>query len=120
MFKRTTPVIRDALARLERVLILTVALVLIPGASFLIGGTATAAQMTNRKVLISTGIAGATSNFTFTFTPNQTTQIQSAKFQACTTPLGTCNSPSGISLAAGSVSDSGFQGTQSFIKDTST
>jgi hypothetical protein len=119
MFKRTTPVIRDALARLERVLILAVALVLIPGAGFLIGGTATAAQMTSRSVLISTGIAGATSNFTFTFTPNQTTKLQSLRFQACTTPLGTCTAPSGINLGAGTVGQSGFQGAATFTKDTS-
>lgn len=95
-------------------------LVLSFGPIFLISGTVTAQQMTNRSVLISTAIAGATTDFTFTFTPNQTTQIQSLKFQACTTALGTCTAPSGISLAAGTVGDSGFQGSTPFIKDTST
>src|SRR4051812_1729888 len=122
MIKHTIPVIGDVLVRLKRVLILVSALVLIPGASFLVGGTASAFQMTNRSVAISTGIAGATVNFTFTFTPNagSTTLIQSLKFSACTTPLGTCTAPSGIDLASGTVGQSGFGGTQSFAKDTTT
>jgi hypothetical protein len=120
MIKSATPVIRDALAKLDRIFLIVMVAVLTFGPSFLLGGTASAFQMTNRSVAISTGIAGATSNFTFTFTPNQTTQIQSMRFTACTTPLGSCTAPSGLSLAAGTVGQSGFQGGTAFTKDTST
>jgi hypothetical protein len=112
--------VREALSALDRMAALALFVLVVTLINLLLTATVTAAQISNRSLSASTGIAGATTNFTFTFTPDSTTQIQSIKFNACTTPLGVCTAPAGINLSAGSIGQSGFQGVTSFVKDTST
>jgi hypothetical protein len=74
-------------------------------------GHASAAQVTNRSVLISTAQAGATGvTYTFSLIPGTSAAIQSMKFQACTAAIGTCTAPHGLSFssvgATGTVSGS--------------
>jgi hypothetical protein len=116
--KGTNQALRDVLVKFDRILSLALAAVFISASFSFLNGTATAAQMTSRSVLISTGIAAAATDFTFTFTPSATTQIQSMRFTACTTALGACTAPAGLNIAAGTVGQSGFQGATSFTKDT--
>jgi hypothetical protein len=120
MTKQGSSAISQVLARLDRLAALFMAMVMLTGSGFLLGGTVTAQQITSRYLTMSSAQAGATNNYTFAFTPANTTQIQSIKFTACTTPLGTCTAPSGIDLAVGTVGQSGFQGATAFTKDTAT
>ncbi|HSX45660.1 MAG TPA: hypothetical protein VLG27_01485 [Candidatus Saccharimonadia bacterium] len=111
--------VRRALLRLDRVLKLVLAVLVGVAPVLLLGMTATADQISNRSLNIKSGQAGATTIYTFTFTPPNTTPIQSLKFQMCTTPLGTCTAPSGANMAGGSITQGGFAGG-SFTPDTST
>src|SRR6185312_11150266 len=112
--------IRRSVERMNRVFILALATVVAAAPIMFLNATATAQQITNRSVLISTAQSGATATYTFTFTPAQTNQVQSMTFQTCKTPLGACVAPTGVNLSGGTVSQSGFQGATSFTKDTTT
>jgi len=86
---------------------------------------ASAATISTRSLSISTGQASASATYALTFTPAGTSQIESMKFQACTTALGTCTpggagTPTGINLSGGTLSQGGFQGATAFVKDTTT
>jgi len=86
-------------------------------------------QITTRSLTISSGVPSATNvTYTFTFTPEQTTQVESMKFIACTNAVGTypggsCTAPSGMTIAgdgfsnAAFVSQSGWQGGTNFAVD---
>jgi hypothetical protein len=64
--------------------------------------TASAAQLTSRSVIIGTSKPTATSTWTYGFTTPATTNIGAMKFEACTTPLGTCTSPgAGLNMNVG-------------------
>lgn len=84
---------------------------------------ASAAQLTNRSVTISTSNASATSvTYTYGFTTPATTNIGAIVFEACTTPLGTCTAPTGAVMNAGSAeaSRSGWTSANAFTRTTST
>lgn len=59
-----------------------------------------AAQITGRKVTISTSAPSASATYTFAFTVPSATVIQSASFVACDAPSGTCNTPAGFSASS--------------------
>ncbi len=92
-------------------------------------GHANAAQISSRKLTISSGVPSATNvTYTFSFTIPSTSQVQGIKFTACTTavgtyPNGTCTAPTGMSGAgngftsAAFVSQSGWQGATNFVVD---
>ncbi|HEX4774689.1 MAG TPA: hypothetical protein VH234_04180 [Candidatus Saccharimonadales bacterium] len=120
MIRQKVSAISRSLERMQRVLLLLMATFMTVGPIMLLNATATAQQITNRSVVISTAQAGATANYSFTFTPAQTTQVQSLTIQTCTTPLGACTAPSGINLSGGTISQSGWQGATSFTKNTTT
>jgi hypothetical protein len=61
-----------------------------------------AAQVTQRSVTISSSIPSAVTGYVFSFVPGTAGAIQSLKFQACTTALGTCTAPSGLSFSSAS------------------
>ena len=88
MNKQLLPAVREELAPLKRTLLLALALLVATVPVLVLNETATAAQVTSRSLLISSGQPSATNNYTFTFTPAQTTQIQSIVIQSCTTALG--------------------------------
>lgn len=69
-----------------------------------------AAQLTSRKVTIDKSAAGST-NIThiFAFTIPTTAAVQGITYEFCTTPLGTCTLPTGMSVqAATQQSQTGF------------
>lgn len=62
---------------------------------------ASAAQITNRKVVIGNSAPSAVTTYNFTFTvPTTGTPIKSASFTACTTASGACTTPSNFSALA--------------------
>jgi len=52
--------------------------------------TASAAQITGRKVVIGSSLASASTTYNFTFTAPSGTTVQSVRFQACDTASGSC------------------------------
>jgi hypothetical protein len=119
--KPLPPAVRRFVAGLDRLAALAMVSVLLTGSGFLLAGTVTAQQITSRSLAMNNAQAGQTANYTFTFTPAGTSAIQSMKFTACTTPLGSCTAPTGINISAGTINTgSSFQGTQAFTKDSTT
>lgn len=57
---------------------------------------ASAAQLTNRKVVLGSSVAGVNTTYQFTFTTAQSTTIKSASFTACTTASGACTPVTGF------------------------
>lgn len=64
-------------------------------------GNAEAATVTSRSLTIGSGITSASTTYTFAFVPGTTAAIQGIKFQACTTAIGTCTAPAGLSFIPG-------------------
>ena len=52
-----------------------------------------AAQLTSRKLALSTSAGNTAATWTFTFTPSVTTALNGITFQVCDAPSGTCNIP---------------------------
>ena len=65
---------------------------------------ASAAQITNRKVVIGNSAPSANTTYAFTFTVPTTTAVKSASFTACTTASGVCTTPSNFSASAATLS----------------
>jgi hypothetical protein len=71
-------------------------------------------QLTLRSLTISSGVPSATGvKYTFTFTPENTTQVQGLKFKACTNAIGTypggaCTAPAGMSGAGNGFTNAVF------------
>lgn len=108
---------------LNRVRIILIAIVftlsgLLP---FIFAGKVSAAQITNREVLISTSQSGATNvtwDFEFDFT---SAVVQSIIFEFCDSPLGTCTKPTGLDVSHDQVSvggQAGFSETTAFAEVT--
>ncbi len=58
-----------------------------------------AAQLTSRKVTISSSEVSATGvSYAFAFTLPATTPVQSIRFEFCTNPLGSCTKPTGMDI----------------------
>jgi hypothetical protein len=73
-----------------------------------------AAQLTSRKVTLSTSSAAssaATTTYTFDFTTASTATIASIKIQACTTASGSCSVPTGWDEASSTLSSTTFSGS---------
>ncbi len=104
----------------------------------LVPNSVSANQFSPRSLSIASGVPGATSNWTYTFTPftngETATAIQSFKFVACTTALGTygvgsttsypnCTAPTGLSINAGTQQGTvggSWTNTTGFTRTTST
>jgi hypothetical protein len=106
---------------LKNYLLITAAIVLAVSVvfPFLSSRQALAAQLTSRSLQLSTGVPSATSvQYTFTFTVASTSAVQGLKFQACTTAVGTCTAPSGLSFSSATFgTQSGWQGATNFAVD---
>lgn len=61
-----------------------------------LSGTATAAQMTTRKLTLGSSVPSASTTYAFSFVLPSSTVLQSFQAQICTTPSGTCTTPSGF------------------------
>ncbi|HYF97282.1 MAG TPA: hypothetical protein VD947_04590 [Patescibacteria group bacterium] len=73
-----------------------------------------AAQLTSRSLTVSTAIPGdATATYTFGFTVPTATTILGIKFEACTTAIGSCTTPTGLDFNNSPTlgSPTGFTGT---------
>lgn len=66
----------------------------------LLGQRVNAAQLTSRKVTLSTSKVSTAATHTFAFTIPVTSSLGSIQFLYCTTPLGTCTAPTGLSASA--------------------
>ncbi len=75
MWKYTVSCVYKVFYRVKRILVLATAIVVVAAPLLILNETATALQITNRSVLLSSAQAAGTTNFTFTFTPAQTTMI---------------------------------------------
>jgi hypothetical protein len=87
-----------------------------------------AGQITSRSLTLSSAVPGDTNvRYSFSFTIPSTSQVQSLKFLACTTAVGTydggsCTPPTGMTgsdgfFAAAWLSQSGWQGATNFATD---
>lgn len=65
-----------------------------------LSGTASAAQMTTRKLTLGSSVPSATTTYAFSFVLPSSTVVQSYEAQVCTTPSGTCTTPSGFSVSS--------------------
>lgn len=90
---------------MRRAFLVLLALVVVAGGltPLLNGGTASAVVTvpTQRSLTIGSGLISTSTSYTFAFVPGQTAAIQGLKFQACTTALGACTAPSGLSFSGG-------------------
>ncbi len=87
---------------------------------FILGRQVLAAgQLSTRSLSISSAVPSKTGvSYTYTFTVVATSTLQSMKFQACSTPVGTCTAPPGLTFASATFgSQSGFQGAVNFAVD---
>jgi hypothetical protein len=80
---------------------------------------AEAAQITARSVTISSGVPSATSvTYTYGFTLPTAGNLQTIKFEACTTAVGTCTGPTGQNINQGSeASRSGWSSAATFSRN---
>ena len=115
--KETETVIRYSLADAKRALLVLITLVLTGGglAPLLSIGDVSAATISQRSLNIGTAVISASTTYTYSFVPATSSAIQSLKFQACTTPIGSCTAPTGLSF-----SGAGSTGTVSGGWTTST
>jgi hypothetical protein len=71
-------------------------------------------QLTSRSLSISSGVPSDTGvTYTFTFTPQNTNQVQGMKFKACTNaigtyPTGTCTAPAGMTVSGDGFTNAAF------------
>ena len=70
-----------------------VAVILASSLWVLLPQTASAGQITSRKLALSTSAGNTAATWTFTFTPNATTALNGITFQVCTTASSTCTIP---------------------------
>lgn len=73
--------------------------------------SASAAQITSRKVTLGTSQASTSTTHDFTFTLPTSTTVLSADFTYCTTPSGTCTTPSGLTTTTASIASTSNLGS---------
>jgi hypothetical protein len=109
--KEADTIFRYTLADARRALTVLAALLFVSTgiAPILNIGNVSAATVSQRSVQIGSGVVSASTTYTYNFVPATAGAIQGLKFQACTTPIGTCTAPAGLSAssaAGGTVSGS--------------
>jgi fibronectin-binding autotransporter adhesin len=94
--------LNKAFFRMRRALLLLLALTLCSSsvAPLMNIGSVYAATLSQRSLQIGSGTASVSTSYTFSFVPNTSAAIQGLEFQACTTALGTCTAPSGLSFSS--------------------
>lgn len=75
--------------------------------AFISVGRVDAATLESREVEIGDSSSGTTTEYTYTFTTQSSTTIQSMKFEACTRAIGTCTAPTGMDIDDAAVSEVG-------------
>lgn len=79
---------------------LTAFVFLLTSVFFAINASASAAQITARKLTLGSSAASAATTYTFNFTVPSSTVLQSMQAQICTAASGTCTTPAGFSNAS--------------------
>jgi len=75
-------------------------------------------QLTARKITLTSSTLSTSTTYTYDFTLATAGQIQSIKFEACTTPLNTCSAPTGLNINAGTeASRANWSGATTFTRD---
>lgn len=112
---------KNVLSEARRALLLLLALILLGGGLLPVinAGHAAAAEITSRSLTIGSAVISASTSYTFSFVPGSTAPIQGLEFQACTTALGTCTAPSGLSFssAAGGTLTGSWTNSTAFTVD---
>ena len=97
MWQRTKALINEA----KRVFIVIMVVVLLSGLIPFINSTSvSAAAITQRSLQLGSAITSTVTTYTYSFVPATTSAIQSLGFQACTTAIGTCTAPAGLSFSS--------------------
>ena len=95
---------REKLAEMRRALtVLSAAVFLISATGILPlidSGSAAASTITSRSLTIGSAQTSVVTTYNFSFVPSTTAAIQGLKFQACTTALGSCTAPAGLSFSS--------------------
>lgn len=93
--------------------------ILLGGLTGLFSSQVQAAQLTSRSLTLSTAVVSQSSvSYTFGFTLGTTSAVQGLKFQACTTALGTCTAPTGLSFSSRTFStQTGWTNATNFAVD---
>lgn len=69
-----------------------------------ITSTASAAEITSRKLTLGSSVASATTTYGFSFVLPSSTAVESVAAQLCTTASGSCTTPSGFSVTGSTLS----------------
>ena len=80
--------------------------------------SASAAQITARKVTLSNSAASGTSSYTFDFTTATTATFQSFSAEICTTASGACSAPGGLTTTSSTFTSTTLSGTWSVSNGT--
>lgn len=63
-------------------------------------GNVSALTISQRSLQLGSAVVSASTTYTYSFVPATAGAIQGLKFQACTTALGTCTAPAGLSFSS--------------------
>ena len=89
----------NSIFRKSTVVMLALVLALAALTPLLLSGSASAAQLTSRKVTINDSVASETGvQYDFQFSWSPATDVEGVRFQFCTTPLGACTKPTGMNI----------------------
>jgi hypothetical protein len=90
---------------------------------FVLAPAVDAAQITSRSTTLGVSTPGAATTYAFSFTvPTTGTAIKSFSAQACTTPLGSCTTPTGFSITGSTLTaqPTGFGAASGWTVNTAT
>ncbi len=102
--------IRD-ITQKTSILFVALVLVLVSVSFSLLPGTASAAQITSRKVTLGNSAASASTTYTFDFTTATTATFQSFSAEICTTASGACSAPGGLTTTSSTLTSTSLSGT---------
>lgn len=75
--------------------------------------TASAAQLTDRSLVLGSSVASSSTSYELNFTTGTTSTIQSISAEICTTASGACTTPAGFSITGSSLTSTTFSGSWS-------
>ena len=100
MSDQITVGMHQGFSRAKRLAIVAVVLIAISFPLFVLNDPAVAAQITSRSLTLTSAQISTSTSYNFSLVPGTTAAIQGMKFQACTTAIGTCTAPSGLSFGS--------------------
>jgi hypothetical protein len=123
--KKTRSLIKGKIYRLY-LLVVAIAVATMSLAPLMMGQAEAYGQITNRSLTISSGVPGQTNvTYNFSFALATGTTVQSLKFIACTTAIGTyptltggCTAPTGFSSAGGGFANAAYGSQTGWVGST--